>query len=481
MNQLILSLLLASRVFAQTDLDTWLSEFSTPPPGTNPAAFPMPGLDWFQRVKANNAEAKARAASVQLVFDGDSITDGWRDGGKAIWEERYAKFNAFNFGISGDRTENVLWRIRQGQLQGFHPKLVAIMIGTNNIGGAPENIAGGIREIVVAYQKSCPEAVILLQAIFPRREQPTDPARDWIKSVNALISNLADGKKVIFVDFSDKFLQADGTLSREVMPDFLHPGPKGYQIWADAIQPIINQYLGRSDRHLSPAEPRHSKASEISLDLVNPNIAPVFSTCVNLPADEVYKALGLAPGIPVQVTDETGRVLPLVAKGDLLQLYVGLVPKSRCRLKLQKSGSWSVSGGMITGTWDAAAQKGEIGNGLLNVRIENGGSVIFAADPSALSKEEKARTLLSNYRYEGWLDEKVRGRIPAAQAKGLGLREVNTLKAPVVSGSVDKRKDSVELIVEKRLPDWPEEVICREQITLKEAQPLVRHRLVFKY
>jgi lysophospholipase L1-like esterase len=137
----------------------------------------------------------------------------------------------------------VLWRIKQGQLQGLNPKLVFLMIGTNNLGGEPENIAGGIKEIVDAYQKACPEAVIILQAIFPRREQASDPARAWIKSVNAWISKLADGKKVIFVDFSDKFLQPDGTISREVMPDFLHPGPRGYQIWADAIQPIADQYI----------------------------------------------------------------------------------------------------------------------------------------------------------------------------------------------------------------------------------------------
>ncbi len=232
-----------SSAFAQTQLDSLLSEFPKPPPGANPAAFPMPRLDWFQRVKANNAEAQAKAASIQVVFDGDSITDGWRGGGKAIWEERFAKFNAINFGISGDRVENVLWRINQGQLQGLNPKLVLIMIGTNNFGGVPQNVAGGIKEIVDAYQKACPEAVIILQAIFPRREQPNDPARAWIKSVNALLSKLADGKKVIFLDFSDKFLQPDGTLSREVMPDFLHPAPKGYQIWADAIQPIIEQYV----------------------------------------------------------------------------------------------------------------------------------------------------------------------------------------------------------------------------------------------
>jgi lysophospholipase L1-like esterase len=240
---LVITLFLVPSAIAQTQLDSLLSEVPKPPPGANPAAFPMPRLDWFQRVKANNSEAQAKAASIQVVFDGDSITDGWRSGGKAIWEERFAKFNAINFGLSGDRVENVLWRIKQGQLQGLNPKLVFMMIGTNNLGGEPENIAGGIKEIVAAYQKACPEAVIILQAIFPRREQPSDPARAWIKSVNALIAKLADGHKVIFVDFSDKFLQPDGTISREVMPDFLHPGPKGYQIWADAIQPIAEQYI----------------------------------------------------------------------------------------------------------------------------------------------------------------------------------------------------------------------------------------------
>jgi lysophospholipase L1-like esterase len=244
MKQFILSFLLITSGLAQTQLESWLAETPQPPPGANPAAFPTPRLDWFKRVKANNDAAKTMASSIQLVFDGDSITEGWRSGGKEIWEQRYAKINAFNFGISGDRVENVLWRISQGQLEGLNPKLVAIMIGTNNIGGDPEYVAGGIAEIVRAYQKSCPEAVILLQAIFPRRELPTDPARAWIKSVNELIAKLADGQKVIFVDFSDKFLEADGTLSPEVMPDFLHPGTKGYQIWADALQPFIDQHLG---------------------------------------------------------------------------------------------------------------------------------------------------------------------------------------------------------------------------------------------
>lgn len=239
----LLSFFLSASLFAQNQLDALLSEFPKPPADANPAAYPMPRLEWFERVKANNTEAQAKAASIQLIFDGDSITHGWRSAGKSLWEERYAKFNAFNFGISGDRVENVLWRIQQGQLQGLNPKLVFIMIGTNNFGGLPENIAGGIKEVIHAYQEACPEAVIVLQAIFPRREKPSDPARAWVKNVNDLISKHADGKKVLFVDFSDKFLQPDGTISPEVMPDFLHPASKGYQIWADAIQPILEQHI----------------------------------------------------------------------------------------------------------------------------------------------------------------------------------------------------------------------------------------------
>ena len=221
------------------------AELPAAPAGQNTATYPTPRLDWVARVKANNERAHSVASSVQLIFDGDSITDGWQGtGGKAIWDARYGKLNAFDFGISGDRTQHVLWRLAQGQVDGMHPKLIAIMIGTNNLGSnTPEQIAEGVQAIVAEYRKRCPEAVILLQAIFPRGLEATNPARAKIKEINSIISKLDDGKNVIYIDFSDKFLNADGTLPPEVMPDFLHPNAKGYEIWADAIQPVIDKYF----------------------------------------------------------------------------------------------------------------------------------------------------------------------------------------------------------------------------------------------
>ena len=214
------------------------------PPETNTATFPVPRLDWIQRVSTNNAKAQKQADKIQIIFDGDSITDLWQNKGLPVWTERYAKFNAFDFGISSDRTEQVLWRLEHGQVNGLHPKLIVLLIGTNNTGiNTAEQTAEGVTAVVAEYQKRCPDAVILLQAIFPRTEKADNPARAKIKAINQIISKLGDGKKVIYVDFGDKFLDAEGTISKEIMSDFTHPTLKGYQIWADAIQPIIDRYL----------------------------------------------------------------------------------------------------------------------------------------------------------------------------------------------------------------------------------------------
>ncbi len=214
------------------------------PKGANPAAVPFPRVDWFQRVLNNNTKAQAIAGQIELVFDGDSITDNWQGPGRDVWQKYYGNRNAFDFGIGGDRTEHVLWRLAQGQVNNLHPKLVAIMIGTNNTGAnSAEQIAEGVKTVVADYQKRCPDTVILLQAIFPRGEKADNPLRAKIKQINETISTLADGKKVIYVDFGDKFLQPDGTLSRDIMPDFLHPNAAGYEIWANAIAPIVDKYV----------------------------------------------------------------------------------------------------------------------------------------------------------------------------------------------------------------------------------------------
>lgn len=243
---LLVFLLLSSLAVAQDNPGIWPmpSPLPSAPQGKNPAAYPLPRLDWFKRVINNNDKARPEASQIKLIFDGDSITDGWQTKGHNVWAERYGRLDAFDFGIGGDRTENVLWRLYQGQVDGIHPRLIALMIGTNNLSSNKvEEIVEGIQTIVADYQKRCPEAVILLQGIFPRGNLPTDPFRAKIRAINEVISKLGDGKRVIYIDFGNKFLEPDGTLSAEVMPDYLHPSEKGYRIWADAIQPVIDKYL----------------------------------------------------------------------------------------------------------------------------------------------------------------------------------------------------------------------------------------------
>lgn len=254
-NILLLSLLLAGTCLAQDQspvAPTPVMPPVAPMPvlpaplshSLNSALYPIGRFDWFQRVETNIEKGKQAAATCELVFDGDSITDSWQTMGKDVWAQHYAKYNAFDFGIAGDQTQHLLWRLSQGQAQGMHPKLIVLLIGTNNIVNyTPGQISEAVNAILQAYQKICPDAVILLQGIFPRGEKPEDPLRSKIKQANEIISKLGDGKKVIYLDFGDKFLQPDGTISREIMPDFLHPGIKGFQIWADAIQPIVDRYL----------------------------------------------------------------------------------------------------------------------------------------------------------------------------------------------------------------------------------------------
>ena len=228
---------------ALADEPLCIGAIPTPPPGTNPAVFPVGRNDWLMHFLHNVDRTKQ--GPVDLLFDGDSITDFWQGSGKEVWAKNYGQLHAADDGISGDRTEQVLWRLDHGQVAGLHPKLIALMIGTNNTGNCTDvQIAEGIAAIVHEYQKLCPEAVILLQAVFPRSEKPTNPIRAKIKSINEIISKLGDGKKVIYVDFGDKFLQPDGTLTKDIMPDFLHPNAKGYEIWADAIRPEIEKVFG---------------------------------------------------------------------------------------------------------------------------------------------------------------------------------------------------------------------------------------------
>lgn len=191
----------------------------------------------------------AKEGKAQLVFLGDSITAGWAGNGKEVWAKSFTQYTPANFGIGGDRTQHVLWRIQNGELDGIKPKAVVLMIGTNNSGNDPaEGIAKGVTKIVETIRAKQPQAKILLLAVFPRGEKPTtpekaNPGRDKLKQVNEIIARLDDGKNVFFLDIGAKFMQPDGTLTKEIMPDFLHLSPAGYQIWADAISPKLAELM----------------------------------------------------------------------------------------------------------------------------------------------------------------------------------------------------------------------------------------------
>jgi lysophospholipase L1-like esterase len=172
------------------------------------------------------------------------ITDFWQGTGRKVWTAAFAKYHPFDFGISGDTTQNLLWRLAHGQAQGLHPKVILLMIGTNDMRytSSPQEIADGVGAIIQQYRKICPDAVIILQAIFPRAASASDPYRVKVDATNALLAKLADGSKVIYLDFRAKFLGPDGMLTKDIMPDFLHPSSKGYQIWADAVSPLLEKY-----------------------------------------------------------------------------------------------------------------------------------------------------------------------------------------------------------------------------------------------
>ena len=186
----------------------------------------------------------AQEGTAQLVFLGDSITAGW-NGKKEIWDKAFGAYKPANFGIGGDRTQHVLWRITHGELDGIKPKAVVLMIGTNNSGSDPaEGIAKGVTAIVETIRAKQPQAKILLLAVFPRGEKPSpNPGREKLAKVNEIIAKLHDGQNIHFLDIGAKFLQPDGSLTKEIMPDFLHLSAQGYQIWADAISPKLAELM----------------------------------------------------------------------------------------------------------------------------------------------------------------------------------------------------------------------------------------------
>jgi lysophospholipase L1-like esterase len=209
---------------------------------------PVPRHDewWVKRQEQLNKRVK-KHQDAQLLFLGDSITHGWEGGGKEVWQQYYKKRHAVNLGIGGDRTEHVLWRLDNGNLDGLHPKLAVLMIGTNNSGSnTSEEIADGVKAIVDKLRAKAPECKVLILAIFPRGANPQDHLRQVNEGANERIAKLADDQHVFYLDIGPKFLDPDGTLPKKIMPDLLHPNAEGYEIWAKSIEPTVAKLLGES-------------------------------------------------------------------------------------------------------------------------------------------------------------------------------------------------------------------------------------------
>jgi lysophospholipase L1-like esterase len=193
----------------------------------------------------NGMNSRVRQGNVDLVFIGDSITHFWEDVGMGVWYKFYRNRNAVDLGISGDGTEHVLWRLDHGNIDGISPKLAVVMIGTNNAGrSTAEQVAAGVKAIIEKLRAKLPQTKILLLAIFPRGPNAEDPIRKINEKTNKIISKLSDDRSVFYLDINSKFLQPDGKLSKEIMPDLLHPGVKGYEIWAEAIEPTVAKLMG---------------------------------------------------------------------------------------------------------------------------------------------------------------------------------------------------------------------------------------------
>ena len=201
-------------------------------------------LDWLAARTAQLQEKVDRLGNdAKVIFVGDSITQGWEGNGAAIWQQTFAPCNAINLGIGGDRTEHVLWRMQNGNVRGLAPDVAVVMIGTNNFGQEESDsvavVLDGVVAVVEQLKKSLPNVQVLLLDIFPRGKS-FNAMRGSILQVNqALEATFATDSRVSFFPIGHLFIEEDGSINPDIMPDYLHLSKQGYQIWADAITPQV--------------------------------------------------------------------------------------------------------------------------------------------------------------------------------------------------------------------------------------------------
>ena len=216
-----------------------------------PADLGVPRADENSKIQHQQLLEKAHQGRIDLYFLGDSITRRWGatdyPAFLAHWKENFYGWNAADFGVGGDTTRNIIWRLEHGELDGVHPKVIVLLAGTNDVGRPPrasavEDVPRGIKAIIDLCQAKAPEAVIVLTAVFPRGD--SDGANEIIGRINEQLAQLADGKRVRFITINAQLADKQGHLHEGMTVDKLHPTLKGYQLWADALKPVLTELLG---------------------------------------------------------------------------------------------------------------------------------------------------------------------------------------------------------------------------------------------
>jgi beta-glucosidase len=218
----------------------------------NPAATPTWRTDQLAAKRHRQFCERASRHDYPILFLGDSLTEGWFVTGMDVWKREYRPMNAGNFGLSADRTETMLWRLAHGELEGLSPKLVVLMIGTNNLKSgpirhSPAQTAEGVEAVVDLIQRKLPETKILLLGILPRQ-----PKYEWFPSArretNRRIARLAQRDGVRWLNFSDRYLDDEGKLRKELYrEDLLHLSAAGYEVWADAMRKTLREIMAEQE------------------------------------------------------------------------------------------------------------------------------------------------------------------------------------------------------------------------------------------
>jgi lysophospholipase L1-like esterase len=274
-----------------------------PPPayiGLEPADIAAPKRDGTGQIDAsflaahNSFLQRIQSGPIGVLFVGDSITHRWADH-MDIWQQYYSQYSPADFGIEGDRTQNVLWRFDNGELDGINPKAVVVLIGTNNLNYPSADVVKADTKIVSEIHRHLPNTTVILLGIFPRSASATDPIRAEITGINTELAKLDSGGKMRFLDFGSKFLDPNGNITRDMMPDGLHPATPGYQIWATSMQPLLTQ-VWQSIYRIFPGMTISLKAIGSNNKYVTAGTSPLIASATSVGNAQKYLVVDAGSG-----------------------------------------------------------------------------------------------------------------------------------------------------------------------------------------